>query len=63
MRDWVETRWQCQCGRFLADSAIHSEDRYDPSAYYGITTDTWGDCSRCGCVDEPRLIATKRSKE
>lgn len=49
-------RWQCAgCGRFVAESAIHSEDRIDPGAYYGVSSHTWAECNRCGPVDDPRL--------
>jgi hypothetical protein len=47
--------WQCAgCGRFVPGSAIHSEDRIDPGAYYGITSVLRADCPRCGEVDNPR---------
>lgn len=50
-------RWQCRrCGRFVAESAVHSEDRIDPGAYYGVSSRTWVDCPRCGKVDNPRII-------
>jgi hypothetical protein len=51
-------RWQCaRCGRFVAESAVHSVDRIDPGAYYGITSRMWADCPRCGEVDNPRPVA------
>jgi len=51
-------RWQCDCGRFIAENAISSRDRIDPGAYYGVTSDSWYDCSRCGRRDTlPRLVA------
>lgn len=53
-------RWQCPCGRFLPESAVHSEDRIDPSAYYGVTSRTWADCKRCGVVEKPRLVEIGR---
>ena len=56
---WHDVRWQCPtCGRFIADSAVESEDYFDPSEYFGIGCRTWGECSKCGRVDEPRCIPT-----
>ena len=50
-------RWQCDCGRFIAESAITSQECIDPSGYYGVTCDSWYDCSRCGRRDTlPRLV-------
>lgn len=54
---WVDVRWQCSgCGRFLPEAAVSSEDRIDPGAYYGISSTTWGNCRRCGVVEDPRLV-------
>lgn len=54
----VETRWQCQCGRFVAESAITTEDYADPDAYYGIGTRWSYACAGCGVVDTaPRLVS------
>ena len=50
-------RWQCPCGRFVSESAISSEDYRDDSAYYGVSTCEWYDCSRCGRRDgSPWLV-------
>ena len=49
-------RWQCRCGRFLAESAVQSEDRRDDSAYYGFTSRIWATCARCGEVEDPQLV-------
>jgi len=51
-----DARWQCTCGRFLAETAIHSEDAVDPGAYYGVSSRIWADCPRCGEVESPRLV-------
>ncbi len=54
---FADVRWQCpRCGRFVAESSVQSEDRVDPSAYYGVTSRTWVTCSGCGEVDGPRLV-------
>lgn len=53
----LDVRWQCvRCGRFVAESAVDSEDRIDPGAYYGVTSRMWANCARCGVVDDPRLV-------
>ncbi len=53
---WHDVRWQCPiCARFIADAAVESEDYLDPSEYFGIGCRTWGECSKCGRVDEPRI--------
>lgn len=50
-------RWQCRCGRFVAESAITETNHRDDSYYYGVRTETQYSCSRCGLVDDsPRLI-------
>lgn len=47
--DW---RWSCpKCGRFIAESAIRSEDHRDDSTYYGISTEYAAKCAKCGDVD------------
>jgi hypothetical protein len=55
-----ETRFACECGRFLAESVIRYTDHLDDSAYYGIRTEVEWDCSRCGTVKgkawEPRIV-------
>lgn len=58
---WYETRWLCpKCGRFLAESSIGGEDVYDPiNSYYGFYSRIWGDCKKCGRVDEPNCVPTK----
>lgn len=57
---YIDVRWQCSCGRFIAESAIRSRDYRDPDAYYGVSTDTEYDCGRCGLVKtRPRLIDLK----
>lgn len=56
---WCDVRFACTCGRFLAQSAIREADRPDPSAYYGVSTDTEWDCSRCGTVTDqymPQIV-------
>lgn len=53
-------RWQCHCGRFLPESAIHDEDKRDDSAYYGVTSRIWADCKRCGVVEWPKLVEIGR---
>lgn len=54
----LDVRWQCaRCGRFLSESAVRSEDRIDPGAYYGVTSHTWADCPHCRLkVDDPHLV-------
>ncbi len=52
----IDVRWQCpQCGRFLAPDTIGEQDHVDPGAYYGIRTEIWADCPKCGRVENPRL--------
>ena len=54
-----DVRFACVCGRFLAESAIRETDRRDPSAYYGVSTDTEWDCTRCGTVTDqimPQIV-------
>ena len=47
-----DVRYHCpQCGRFVPESRVHSEDRIDPNAYYGVDTNMWVDCPRCGRID------------
>ena len=61
---WYESRWQCPtCGRFIADSAVESEDHLDPGEYFGVGSRTWGECSKCGRVDEPRCTPTVEHRE
>lgn len=59
LNHYCDVRFACTCGRFLAESAIRETDRRDPSAYYGVSTDTEWDCSRCGTVTDqymPRIV-------
>lgn len=54
-----DVRLACTCGRFLSQAAIRETDRFDPSAYYGVSTDTEWDCTRCGTVtdqDMPQIV-------
>jgi hypothetical protein len=52
-----DVRWQCAgCSRFIAESAVGSEDYLDPGAYYGVSTRRWADCPRCGRTDDPRVV-------
>ncbi|MGH3996613.1 MAG: hypothetical protein ACRDTJ_04035 [Pseudonocardiaceae bacterium] len=54
-----DVRFACVCGRFLAESDIRETDRRDPSAYYGVSTDTEWDCTRCGTVTDqimPQIV-------
>ncbi|HEY9411142.1 MAG TPA: hypothetical protein VIP77_16300 [Jiangellaceae bacterium] len=54
-----DVRFACVCGRFLAESAIRCTDRRDPSTYYGVSTDTEWDCTRCGTVTDqimPQIV-------
>lgn len=54
---WFDVRWQCpNCGRFVAQERIGEVDHVDPGAYYGISTEMWVDCPRCGRVEWPRLV-------
>jgi ribosomal protein S27AE len=53
----IDVRWQCPtCGRFLANNAIRSWDEINPGAYYGVTGHTVATCTRCGEVNDPRLV-------
>lgn len=61
--DWgtdtpLDVRWQCvECGRFISNDKVRSEDYLDNGAYYGVSTRTEYDCKKCGLIkDEPRLI-------
>jgi hypothetical protein len=54
--DW---RWRCpHCARFLASTAIKSEDYRDDGAYYGVSTRISADCPRCGDI-EPMFAPTR----
>ena len=56
---WHDVRWQCPtCGRFIADSAVESEDYVDPSEYFGIVFLMCWVFFKCGGVEEPRCIPT-----
>lgn len=52
----VTVRWTCTCGRWIPDASVVSEDYIDPGSYWGVSSKTTGTCSRCGVVNEPRLI-------
>lgn len=52
----VAIRWACTCGRWIPEASVVSEDYRDPGAYFGVSTTTTGTCSRCGVINEPRLI-------
>jgi hypothetical protein len=52
----VAIRWACTCGRWIAEASLTEQDRIDPGAYFGVTTTISGTCSRCGVIDEPRLL-------
>lgn len=55
-----ETRWTCpQCGRFIAEASVQSEDHRDDGAYYGVSSRTWGTCARHGRVEEPNIVQIK----
>lgn len=61
--DWWEVIRRCpSCGRFLAESSIHSEDYADPDAWYGVSSRTWADCAKCG-RGEPRYEPGRRHTE
>lgn len=47
---WFDVRWFCPCGRFVAEKSVKSGDVFDPDAYYGFTSWTTGDCTKCGSV-------------
>lgn len=49
-------RWSCNKGHFIAEAAVRSEDRLDPSAYYGVSSRVIADCKVCGEVEEPHLV-------
>ena len=52
--DW---RFVCpQCSRFVRPDQVISTDHADPSAYYGVSTDTVTTCSKCGPVDDFELV-------
>lgn len=58
-----DVRWQCRCGRFIAESAIREENYRDPDAYYGVSTKSSYTCPRCGEVDRlPRLTVVGELK-
>lgn len=49
-----------KCARFIAWAAITETDRIDPGAYYGISTDTRIQCTKCGEVEaEPVYTPTR----
>ena len=58
--DWVDCRWQCPRGHFLAEANVNSETFVDPGAYYGVSSTIWADCSVCGVVESPRLVEIGR---
>lgn len=53
---YADVRWQCHHGHFLADDSVQEETTIDPGEYYGISTRIWATCTRCGHVDNPRLV-------
>lgn len=57
---YFETRWQCRgCGKFVAESTVHSRDYLDNGAYYGVSSEMWCDCPRCGRTAEPACVPTR----
>lgn len=59
-RTYHDVRWQCRCGRFIAESAIHSYDEIDPHTYYGVATRSQFTCHHCGVLEGlPRCITVK----
>lgn len=53
---WHAVRWQCPiCARFIADAAVESEDYFDPVEHLVVCCRTWGTCTKCGRVEEPRI--------
>lgn len=53
----IDGRWTCpQCSRFIAESAIHSWDERDPSAYYGVSTRYTVDCANCGHLTDSDVL-------
>lgn len=57
----VAIRWSCPCGRWIPEASLDEQDRIDPGAYFGVTTTITGICSRCGVIDNPRLITLEPS--
>jgi len=51
--DWVDCRWQCPRGHFLAEANVNSETFVNRTAY-------WANCSVCGVVESPRLVEIGR---
>lgn len=44
---FVQVRWQCQRGHFVAESAIRCVDRRDDFAYYGVRSECSYYCRGC----------------
>jgi len=55
-----DVRWQCRgCGRFIPRSAIQERDHVDPMAYFGVRSEWWVDCARCGPRQNVICVETK----
>lgn len=48
-----------KCGRFVPWEALGGKDFIDPGAYYGIGTEEWTDCPKCGRVEGVSTVITR----
>jgi len=56
----IDVRARCpKCGRFVPWDAIGSEDYADPGAYYGVGSNEWTNCPKCGRVEGMDTTVTK----
>ncbi len=56
----LDVRAQCpKCGRFVSWDAIESEDYFDPGAYYGVGSNEWTNCKKCGRIDGVSVATTR----
>ena len=51
---YMDVRSACwSCGRFIKESTCRDENHHDPSNYYGVRTESFYTCVKCG--EQPGL--------